>query len=75
MHPYKGQDEAIAALSELILRGIKVHLLIISEGWNNFQARLHQQIESLDLEQHVELAGHIRNPIHYIRAADAMLVC
>jgi len=75
MHPYKGQDEAIAALSELILRGMKVHLLIIGEGWNSFQARLNQQIESLGLVQHVELAGYIKNPIHYVQAADVVLVC
>ena len=75
LHPYKGQDEAIAALSKVILRGIKVKLLIIGEGWDSFQTRLHQQIANLGLEQYVKLAGYIKNPINYIQEADAELVC
>ena len=75
LHPYKGQDEAIAALSELSRRGIKARLLIIGEGWSSFQAKLQQQIENFGLEQHIELVGYIKNPTHYIQAADAVLVC
>ena len=49
--------------------------MIIGEGWSSFQESLHQQIENLGLEQHVELVGYIKNPIHYIQAADAVLIC
>ena len=75
MHPYKGQDEAIAALSEVIRRGVNANLLIVGEGWSSFQARLQQQIKNFGLEQQVKLVGYIKNPIYYVQAADIVLIC
>ena len=40
-----------------------------------FRRQLQQQIENFGLEQHIELVGYIKNPTHYIQAADAVLVC
>tara|TARA_Y100001936_G_scaffold226575_2_gene246084 strand:+ start:19861 stop:21030 length:1170 start_codon:yes stop_codon:yes gene_type:complete len=75
LHPYKGQDEAIAALSELILRKLKVNLLIVGDGWSSFQEKLRQQITKFGLNKYVKFIGYIENPMPYFQIADAVLVC
>ncbi len=75
LHPWKGQDEAIAALSKVIFRGVDAHLLIVGDGKKHFRAALHQQIRGHGLEQYVEFVGYVENPMQYMRAADVMLIC
>jgi len=72
---YKGQEEAISALSEVIRRGINVHLLVVGDGKKCFQVSLRQQVADHGLEKHVEFVGYVENPMLYIRGADIVLVC
>lgn len=75
LHPCKGQDEAITALSEVIRRGVNVHLLVVGDGGKSFRAALHQQVADHGLEQRVEFVGYVENPMQCMRVADVVLVC
>ncbi|MBL79138.1 MAG: glycosyl transferase family 1 [Nitrosomonadaceae bacterium] len=75
LHPYKGQIEAIKALSELIQKGINIQLLIIGHGWKNFQLELFKQVKEHNLEQYVEFIGYKKNPMEYLQSTDTVLIC
>ncbi|ARO87936.1 glycosyltransferase family 1 protein [Nitrosospira lacus] len=75
LHPWKGQDEAIFALAELVHRGVNAHLLIVGDGGKRFRVKLLQQIVDHGLQQHVKFHGYAENPASLIRAADVVLVC
>jgi glycosyltransferase involved in cell wall biosynthesis len=71
----KGQDEAIAAVAELIGRGVDIHLLVVGDGPNAYQSKLLKQVQHLNLEHQVKFHGYAENPVPLIQAADLMLVC
>lgn len=71
----KGQDEAIAALAELVRRGVDAELLIVGTGGNRFRNSLVQQVRYHSLEERVIFYGYAENPLPLIRAADVILVC
>ncbi|SEO52304.1 glycosyltransferase family 4 protein [Nitrosovibrio sp. Nv6] len=75
LHAWKGQDEAINALSEVVRRGINAHLLLVGDGGKRFAAALLQQIKDLGLEERVKLIGYAENPLQFICMADVVLVC
>jgi glycosyltransferase involved in cell wall biosynthesis len=75
VHPSKGQDEAIAALLEVIRRGINAQLLIVGDGSKHFQAALRQQVEDYGLTEQVKFIGYSENPMRIMRAADVILMC
>jgi len=47
LNPWKGQSEAIAALSEVIRRGINARLLVVGNGKERFLTALQQQVKRL----------------------------
>lgn len=71
----KGQQEAIAALAEVVRRGINAELLIVGAGSPDFQMVLEREIKHHGLEQSVIFYGHVENPIPLMRAADVVLMC
>lgn len=75
LNAQKGQDEAIAALSEVVRRGVNAHLLIVGEGEQCFTAILLQQVKHHGLEQRVKFHGYTENPMPLTRSADLMLMC
>ena len=75
IQPWKGQDEAIKALSELVRRGVDAHLIIVGDENRFFMASLREQIRAYGLEQRVTFAGYVKEPIRYIRLADVTLLC
>lgn len=75
LDPGKGQDEAIAALAELVRRGINAHLLIVGDGSRRFREKLHKQIMQMGLEEYVKFTGYIRAPLQFMQEVDAILVC
>jgi glycosyltransferase involved in cell wall biosynthesis len=75
LDPWKGQDEAIAAMSELVRRGVNAHLLIVGDGSQHFREKLHKQIMQMGLEEHVKFAGYIRDPLQFMQDIDVILVC
>lgn len=75
LHAWKGQNEAIIALSEVVSRGINAHLLIVGDGEKHFRAALCQQVIDLGLGQRVKFHGYAENPMPLIWAADVILVC
>lgn len=75
VHPLKRQDEAIAALFEVVRRGINAELLIVGDGSKRFQAALHQQVEDYGLTRQVKFVGYLENPMRIICRADVILMC
>jgi glycosyltransferase involved in cell wall biosynthesis len=75
LHPVKGQDEAISAISELVRRGIDAHLLVIGDGPKRFAATLYKKVEEYELRSHVKFTGYVENPLPYIQMTDVMLMC
>jgi glycosyltransferase involved in cell wall biosynthesis len=75
LHAWKGQDEAIKALSEIIRRGVNAHLLIIGDGDKRFAAALREQVRDYGLEQRVTFVGYVNEPVRLLRGANVALVC
>lgn len=75
LEPWKGQDVAITALSEVVRRGVDAHLLLVGDGEERFQAKLRQQARDNGLENRVAFIGYANNPLQFIRIADVVLVC
>jgi glycosyltransferase involved in cell wall biosynthesis len=75
LHAWKGQDEAIKALSELVRRGVDAHLLVVGDGDKRFTAALHEQVKDYGLEQRVTFTGYVNDPARFIQMADVTLVC
>ena len=75
LHGWKGQDEAIKALSEVAHRGVNARLLVIGDGDKRFTAALHEQVKDYGLEPHVTFIGYTPDPLRFIHMADAVLVC
>lgn len=71
----KGQDEAIAALAELVRRRVDAELLIVGSGDNHFRNSLVQQVKHLSLEERVIFHDYAENPLPLIHAADVILMC
>ncbi|WON73730.1 glycosyltransferase family 4 protein [Nitrosospira sp. Is2] len=75
LHAWKGQDEAIKALSEVVRRGVNAHLLVVGDGDKRFTAALHEQVKNYGLEQRVTFLGYVTDPIRFTQIADVILVC
>jgi glycosyltransferase involved in cell wall biosynthesis len=75
VQPLKGQQEAIAALAELVRRGIDAELLIVGTGSGCFQKVLEDDVKNYGLGPRVIFHGHVQNPAALICAADVVLMC
>jgi glycosyltransferase involved in cell wall biosynthesis len=75
IHPLKRQGEAVAALFEVIRRGINAQLLIVGDGSKRFKAALRQQVEYYGLAQQVKFTGYLENPVSVMCKADVILMC
>ena len=75
LNPWKGQREAITALSEVVRRGINARLLVVGDGKERFLTALQRQVKDCNLEQYVEFIGYVENPMKFIRIADVVLIC
>ena len=75
LNPWKGQREAITALSEVVRRGINARLLVVGDGKERFLTTLQRQVKDCNLEQYVEFIGYVENPMKFIRMADVVLIC
>jgi glycosyltransferase involved in cell wall biosynthesis len=75
IQPWKGQNEAIKALSEIVRRGIDAHLLIVGDENRVFTAALRKQVKACGLEQRITFTGYVNEPMQFIRMADVTLVC
>lgn len=75
LDPWKGQEEAISALSELMRRGIRAHLLIVGDGSKHYVEKLQKIIKDNGLEKAVKFTGYANNPMRLVRKADVLLMC
>jgi glycosyltransferase involved in cell wall biosynthesis len=75
IQPWKGQDEAIKALSEVVRRGIDAHLLIVGDGNRLFTKALHELVADCGLGQRVTFVGYANNPAQFIRSANVTIAC
>lgn len=75
LNPWKGQLEAIAALSVVIRQGINARLIVVGNGKECFLKTLQRQVKDCNLEQYVEFIGYVENPMKFIRMADVVLIC
>lgn len=78
LHPMKGQDLFLQALSLLRLEGRDVHGLVVGGDAYALAPEFAQHIDGLirdlGLEPHVTMTGHVADAASYIAALDA-LVC
>lgn len=72
IHPNKGQDIAIKALSILTKDLPQVRLLIVGHGDNT---KLKKLAEDLGVANKVEFWGHVDDPYEAYFASDAVLMC
>jgi glycosyltransferase involved in cell wall biosynthesis len=75
LQPWKGQEEAIKALSEAVRRGVHGHLLLVGSGEEGYLEMLRQQVKDQGLEQRVTFTGYVSDPTGLIQAADVILMC
>lgn len=71
LHPQKGFDRLIAAVSRMQMPG-PWRLVILGEGGE--RARLEAMIGAEGLQSIIELAGHVGNPWRYYASADCFLL-
>jgi len=71
LHHQKGFDVLISAVRK-VLDIRPVRLVILGEG--PLRPQLEAQLKSLNLDDHVDLAGFSRNPFAMMRAADAFIL-
>lgn len=72
IHPNKGQEAAIRALSLLIDNHPKIRLLIVGNGETVHLKKLAEQLGALN---NIEFWGHIDDPYKAYLASDAVLMC
>jgi glycosyltransferase involved in cell wall biosynthesis len=75
LHAWKGQDEAIKALSEVVRRGVDAHLWVVGDGDRRFTLVLREQVRDQGLEQRVTFVGYVNDPVQFIRMSNVTLVC
>lgn len=75
LQPWKGQEEAIKALSEIVRRGIDGHLLLVGTGEESYLEMLRQQVKDQGLERRVTFTGYVNDPTPLIQTADLILMC
>jgi glycosyltransferase involved in cell wall biosynthesis len=71
LHPVKRHTDAIAALATLLPQHPTLRYLIIGEGQE--RATLTEQINTLNLHDHVFLLGHLDSAARLLKAADLFL--
>ena len=74
LHPNKGQDVAIKAITELKKRGLPVRL-IIAGGGGLFLDHCKMLAKELELEDVVEFTGYVPDPYEIYRRSSCLLVC
>jgi glycosyltransferase involved in cell wall biosynthesis len=75
LQPWKGQEEAIKALSEVVSRGVNGRLLLVGTGEESYLQMLRQQVKDQGLEQRVTFTGYVNDPTPLIQTADLILMC
>ncbi|HEV7301960.1 MAG TPA: glycosyltransferase family 4 protein [Tepidisphaeraceae bacterium] len=71
----KGQIEAVEAIAELRRRGVQAGLWLVGDGDASYRAKIVATIAARQLVNYVRVVGYVPNPLPYLRAADAVLVC
>ncbi|MGH3886922.1 MAG: glycosyltransferase [Pseudonocardiaceae bacterium] len=78
IEPWKGQDVAVAMLSELTSHGVDAHLVLLgqqrSPTWPEFGAEVQRRIDELGLSHQVTFVGHVHDVPAVLPALD-VLVC
>jgi glycosyltransferase involved in cell wall biosynthesis len=77
LSPRKGPQVAVAALRELVHRGVDARLTLLGsvfEGYEWFEAELHATIAAAGLADRVEFAGFRTDVWPYLADADVVLV-
>jgi glycosyltransferase involved in cell wall biosynthesis len=75
LQPWKGQEEAISALSEVARRGFDATLMLVGEGEPAYLDMLRRQVKDHALEQRVTFVGYVNDPTPLFKAADVALMC
>jgi glycosyltransferase involved in cell wall biosynthesis len=75
IHPNKGQDVAIKALSKLTQDFPQIRLLIVGDGSPEKLTQLQQLAENLGVAKQVEFWGYVEDAYKAYLAADVVLMC
>lgn len=68
----KGFHHLITAVGQLVAAGHRIGLVIAGDG--HLRERLQQQIQQLELQKHVQLAGFVDDPATLYRAIDLFVL-
>lgn len=72
LDPIKNHALMIDATSQLIKKGVDIHLIIVGDG--EMRDEIDSQIDKLDLHGNVTLTGYITHPKNYLQLFDIFLL-
>ncbi|QIR37809.1 glycosyltransferase family 4 protein [Tolypothrix sp. PCC 7910] len=75
IHPNKGQDVAIKALSKITPDFPQVRLLIVGDGSSDYLSQLKKLAENLGVSNQVEFLGYLEDAYKAYLDSDAILMC
>lgn len=75
IHPCKGQDVAIRALSTIVNDFPQTRLLIVGTGDTTNLTNLKKLADDLGVSNQVEFCGHVDDPYKAYLASDVVLMC
>ncbi len=75
IHPNKGQDVAIKALSRIADDFPDIRLLIVGDGSTEQLAQLKKLAENLGVSEQIEFWGYVDDPYKAYLASDVVLMC
>ena len=75
IHPGKGQQEAVLAISQLKEEGIDLQLNIVGDGDSEHTDKLWDLVKTKGVEDRVIFFGFVSSPSAVVRASDLILVC
>ncbi len=72
---FKGQSDAITAISRLINKGINARLLILGDGDEEYKKLLKSQSKELGVENSIVWLGFQKNVYDFVANSDLLFVC
>jgi FkbM family methyltransferase len=71
----KGQQDAVAAVAQLIGKGRDIELTFLGQAYEPFASNLKKEVAAFGLEERIRFASFTNNPYPHFLQADAILVC
>ncbi len=75
LHPNKNQMEALQAFAKIATAYPQARLLIVGKGRRLYERRLRQFADQHRLNEQVEFAGYLSNPVEAYQRSEVVLMC